>query len=636
MISRIASTHALWIAATLIAIAALLIYLPFQSISLDDLDSFNFAVALTRFDPRHGTPHPPGYVLYIGAGRLFLGLVGDPRLALTLFSATAAALACGLLFALARTLFNARVGLYAVLLILATPVMWLNAAQALSDAPGLLVQVICAGLIASSARRKIPLWTAGVGLGIAAGFRPQGVLGLVAALLLTALWLRCRPSAWLAAALAVVLGTLTWLLPLLATFDGDWGALQDYFSGATSFVAAQESLFATTLSTQSVVARWGQVWFWGSQAIWAPLTEWLRVALALGALSGAGWACARHIHSWALWFCLAWLLPQLGAHLLFLNPTLTRYLLACLFPAAILVAAGLDALPRRWGLSLALLSMGIVGNRALPLAQGLHTIYAPPEQAAAYIAARLDPQQTVIVARQSYNALQYHLPGWDVRFEEYWGIERLEQEFAQGRFTYIVIADPESLRLGEQYVEIETRTLVRDPQIHAKHARVEVNLYGRADRLTLPDFALPESGTIAIGAPQDAKYLLEGWYRREEIGGVIGRWTGSEISATLRIWMPQSAQAIVLRAWSFAPDQVLEVWCDGRLMGQAAVPQAWSEVKVALQDCGQSDRLTWLALRPRVRLSPAQDGRSTDQRRLGIAVSEIRLEGGPVNEPDSP
>lgn len=606
---------------------ALIVYLPFQSASLDDLDSYNFAGALLRFDPANGTPHPPGYVLYVWLGRLVFALIGERRAALTVLSALSAALACGLLFALGHVLFNARIGLYAFLLVLLTSVMWLNANKALSDAPGLLMQAVCILCLALAVRRRMPLWIAGLCLGLAAGFRPQGVMGLAAALLLAAIWLRAKPNAWLATGLAVGLSMLTWLLPLLAAFGWSIPSLRTYFAGATSFVTGQESLFATTLSTQSVAARWRDLWFWSSQAVFAPLAGWLRAVLFAGTLTLACAGCVRQRKNIGMWLCLAWMLPQTIAHLLFLYTAHTRYLLAFLFPAALLIAAGLDALPyRRLGLSIALAFALIVGTKALPLAQGLHTIPSPPTQLAAFIAGRLPQDQTVIVARQSYNALEYHLPGWDVRFEEYFGVPALEQEFAQGKTTYIVIVDPESLRPDEQYVEIETRAFARDPQIHAKHAQVEVNIYGRVDSLSLRDFALPESGTIPIGTPQDAKYLLGGWYRREEIGGVVGRWTGAEISATLRVFLPQPVKTLSIRAWSFAPEQIVEVLCNDQRIDSMAVPQAWTDVTVELPVwCARPDGLTYIALHPRVLLSPSSDGQSTDHRTLGVAVAEIRF-----------
>jgi 4-amino-4-deoxy-L-arabinose transferase-like glycosyltransferase len=565
--------------------------------------------------------------LYILLGRIALALMGDVRLALTTLSALSAALACGLLFLIAGTLFNRRVATYALLLVLCTPVMWLNADKALSDAPGLAAQTACALLTVLALKGKGPLWAAALSLGIAAGFRPQGAIGLAAALLLTVIWLRPEPRHWRLAGLAASIGVLTWLLPLLAAFGWDVGALRTYLAGATGFVTAEESLFATSLTWRAIAARWRELWFWGSQAVFGPLAGWIRVVLFSGTLVLMGVACVRQRRDRGVWLCLAWLGPQALLHLLLLNPSLTRYLLALLLPVAVLVALGLDVLLGvRAALATVLAFVVAVGSATLPLAATLHGAESPPEQLAAYIATRFPPAHTLVVARQSYNALRYKLPTWEVRFADYYGNAALQSEFTQRQPTYIVIADPEALRPDEAYVEVEMRTFARDPQIHAKHAHVDVSVYGRADELSLADFALPESGSIPIGTPQDAKYLLSGWYRREEIGGVAARWTGAEPSATLRVLLPPQATTLTMLAVSYAPGQVVEVLCNDEVVGSADVPQQWTEVTVTLPaSCILSDSLTLVSVRPSVLAIPADGGQSTDRRSLGIAVARMRF-----------
>src|SRR5690349_4732191 len=73
--------------------AALLLYLSFQSISLDDFDSVSFALALDHFDISLQQPHPPAFPVYIAMGRVLRSLVTDSRSALTLVSAIGGAVA---------------------------------------------------------------------------------------------------------------------------------------------------------------------------------------------------------------------------------------------------------------------------------------------------------------------------------------------------------------------------------------------------------------------------------------------------------------------------------------------------------------------------------------------------------------
>lgn len=611
----------------LVVALALLVYLPFQSISLDDFDSFNFARALTHFQPAVGTPHAPGYVLYIALGRLILLLTGDPRTALTLLSAVCTALAYGVLFLLATLLFDRRTGLAAVVLVLLMPVMWLNADKALSDSPGLLLQSITMLSLVLAAQRRCPLWVASLLLGIAAGFRPQAVLGVGLALLIAALYLKPHPMTWLHTALGLFTGTLLWVTPLLAAFDWDLSALRGYLGGATGFVVAEESLFATNITVESIRARWSVVWQWSSLAIYGPLSGWIRVLLFAATVVLIVWGCITHRKRIGTWLCLAWLAPQLVLQLLFLNPSLTRYLLAMLFPVAILTSAGLRELFRpRIALLLSLIFAAAIGSATLPLARQLHSELSPPEQLASYLVTRFQPSETLVIARQSYNALSYHLAGWDVRFLDYYGIEAMKVEFDRTEATYIVIADPEGLRPGEQFVEIEARSFERDPQIHAKHSRVEVNCFGRVTNLAPRDFALPENGLIQIGTEQDARYVLDGWYRREDVGGIAARWTGSAPEATLRIYSPNKASSLTLHALSFAPEQMLDMFCNDELAGRVSVPQTWTALTVPLPaSCASVGSTTLLKLRAGTLKSPSAGGQSTDHRTLGIAVSSIQI-----------
>src|SRR5260370_30958585 len=64
----------------------------FRSHYLYDVDSVNFALAMQRFDLRVHQPHPPGYFLYICAGRLLNVMFHDANLSLVVLSILAS---CG-------------------------------------------------------------------------------------------------------------------------------------------------------------------------------------------------------------------------------------------------------------------------------------------------------------------------------------------------------------------------------------------------------------------------------------------------------------------------------------------------------------------------------------------------------------
>ena len=54
---------------------------PYRARMLYNWDAVQFALALTEFDVAKHQPHPPGYLLYVGLGRLANRWAGDPALA---------------------------------------------------------------------------------------------------------------------------------------------------------------------------------------------------------------------------------------------------------------------------------------------------------------------------------------------------------------------------------------------------------------------------------------------------------------------------------------------------------------------------------------------------------------------------
>jgi len=63
-----------------LALVTLLSRWPYRARMLYNWDAVQFALALREFDVAKHQPHPPGYLLYVGLGRLFNASLGDPTL----------------------------------------------------------------------------------------------------------------------------------------------------------------------------------------------------------------------------------------------------------------------------------------------------------------------------------------------------------------------------------------------------------------------------------------------------------------------------------------------------------------------------------------------------------------------------
>ena len=69
-----------WLAGGLAALT-LLSRWPYRAGMLYNWDAVQFALALREFDVTKHQPHPPGYLLYVGLGRLLNIPLADPNLA---------------------------------------------------------------------------------------------------------------------------------------------------------------------------------------------------------------------------------------------------------------------------------------------------------------------------------------------------------------------------------------------------------------------------------------------------------------------------------------------------------------------------------------------------------------------------
>jgi hypothetical protein len=124
------SISSLWMALFLFLLT-LALRVPFMSQTLNHWDSVNHALALTSFNIAIHRPQPPGYIVYIGLGRLVNLFFPDPQTALVLLSVLASALAVALLFLLGTRMFSRTVGLVAALLLLTSPAFWFDGLVAL-------------------------------------------------------------------------------------------------------------------------------------------------------------------------------------------------------------------------------------------------------------------------------------------------------------------------------------------------------------------------------------------------------------------------------------------------------------------------------------------------------------------------
>jgi len=353
-----------------LAVLTLLSRWPYRAHMLYNWDAVQFALALREFDVAKHQPHPPGYLLYVGLGRLLNSWVGDPALAYVGLAMLFSAGTTFIVYWLALRLYDRSTAIAAASLLAVSPLFWFYGSVGLTYAGEAFGASLVAwwawGALAGSARH---LYLGALALGLMGGMRPSVLL------LIFPLWLGSAVlggRSWrrlLAAGVVLAASVSAWLLPMI------W-----LTGGLGAYIGASTQLYGSVVLPTSVLEGSLDITFAQARYLAESVVVGLGpLALAFLALPiyarRAGWGRQE-------WFLLTWILPpaafytlvhfgQAGYVLTFL-PALVILLSRALVEA---VAAGSERLRRpnwRWALTAAALVPLVLVNtgffaRARPL-----------------------------------------------------------------------------------------------------------------------------------------------------------------------------------------------------------------------------------------------------------------------------
>jgi hypothetical protein len=324
---------------------------PYRARMLYNWDAVQFALALREFDVAKHQPHPPGYLFYVGLGRLLNARLGDPTLAYVVLAMLFSAGTTFVVYALARRLYDRATALVAASLLAVSPLFWFYGSVGLTYAgEAFAASVVAWFAYATLGGSVLHLYGGSLALGLAGGVRPS-VLLLLLPLWLGAGWLGIRSRRHLATAGALLIASvLVWLVPMT------WLS-----GGLAAYVVASTQLYRSVLFPTSVLG--------GSLEVTLAQARYLveSTLVGLGPLGLAALALPVYLRRLG-WgrperFLLAWMLPagifytlvhfgQAGYVLTFL-PALVVLLGRVLVWA---IAAGSERLRRpnwRWALTAA-------------------------------------------------------------------------------------------------------------------------------------------------------------------------------------------------------------------------------------------------------------------------------------------
>lgn len=416
---------AFWLGLTAVA-AARLLTLPQ---SLWEWDEILFVRGVQEFDPLHHQPHPPGYPLLIGLGKLLNAVVHDPFASLVALSVISSLIGYAALVWAFRRIAGPedpaaaeRVAVGGAVLFHLCPPMLVYGPLALSDSPALMflsLALAAAAAIVTGPVQGRGAWTAaafGAFAAAAIGCRPQlalSVLPMMAVVLVLGAggqegrW----RIGWRRAGIALASFTLVcllWFVPLVAAVGGLEGFLGMTGKQAQLFATYDAKVPRAQLDPAFIVFRfiahpWGQRW----------------TSLPVLALAGVGFLALARRRPWrqhwrpaAPLFVLSGV--ELALCLLAMSPADgVRYALPSLLGVAFLAALGCQALARMVRLPaaalvpVALLAAGFVTYTA-PFLRARTTTLSPPAQAAEW-ARRSLPADSVLLIEKELAAHGTHL-----------------------------------------------------------------------------------------------------------------------------------------------------------------------------------------------------------------------------------
>ena len=271
--------------------------LPYRARMLYNWDAVQFALALREYDVVKHQPHPPGYILYVGLGRIVNAWLHDPTAAYVLLAVACSGLTTFVVYLLARGIYDRATALAAASVLAVSPLFWFYGSVGLTYAG----EALFASIVAYFAFRALEgseadAWLAAAYLALAAGMR-QSLLLLLLPMWLVACVLGVRRARTVPIGVAI-LGALTllWFVPMVALTGG-----------LGRYVAASAYLADSVVRPTTIVA--------------GPLETTLRmsryllesVLVALGPLALAALFVPRFVRGggWGRreWLLLAWIAP---------------------------------------------------------------------------------------------------------------------------------------------------------------------------------------------------------------------------------------------------------------------------------------------------------------------------------------
>ena len=166
----------------LLLLASFIVRFLFQSPWLDSWDSVQFTMAMTNYSVPHHQPHPFGFPVYIGMGKIVNLFLNNPQQSLILISVICGVASIYLTFVLGSKLYNEYAGIIAAFLLSISPAHMQFSVIVMSDIINQFFVILILTLIIFGLANKWLFYLGSVVVGLSFGIRPTDSLILFLAI----------------------------------------------------------------------------------------------------------------------------------------------------------------------------------------------------------------------------------------------------------------------------------------------------------------------------------------------------------------------------------------------------------------------------------------------------------------------
>lgn len=249
-----------WIVPVGLALATILLRLPWMSRFPFSWDAAQYSLGVGLFSPLDHQPHPPGYPVYTWLGSVLRFVFHDAHRALVVLSILGAATTVVVTFLLAQQIVGRRRAWIPAVLLMTNPFFWYFtevAAPYVFDGLTLLTLFL---LLVRTHRRpsRQEVWLSGLVLAIGTGIRPLSIILFLPVwmlLLVTAVRQRVfRVRGLFILVLCTGIAVATWFVPLLI-FSGGW----QQYAAAMRELLGQAANGSSVFGSEPLAALWFNV-----------------------------------------------------------------------------------------------------------------------------------------------------------------------------------------------------------------------------------------------------------------------------------------------------------------------------------------------------------------------------------------